>query len=165
MWIPRFADILIVSKNAQNLNLRPLSENMSKGPEDVHIDDGEDGGNGDDNSALCEGIDENACLFQSVAKLGLLQTHINFPRFLPIFPDFLKRLSHLAPISPYHPRPPNAQVPSQSRPTRLMGNMCIAVRLMPASCWPHRSHMARSLPHVRLMSDTCTQPRLTFPSW
>jgi hypothetical protein len=29
---------------------------------------------------------------------GLLQTHINFPRFLPIFPDFLERLSHLAPI-------------------------------------------------------------------
>jgi hypothetical protein len=28
----------------------------------------------------------------------LLQTHINFPRFLPIFPGFLKRLSHLAPI-------------------------------------------------------------------
>ena len=24
----------------------------------------------------------------------LLQTHINFPRFLPIFPDFLERLSH-----------------------------------------------------------------------
>jgi hypothetical protein len=30
--------------------------------------------------------------------LLLLQTHINFPRFLPIFPDFLERLSHLAPI-------------------------------------------------------------------
>jgi hypothetical protein len=30
--------------------------------------------------------------------LFLLQTHINFPRFLPIFPDFLERLSHLAPI-------------------------------------------------------------------
>jgi hypothetical protein len=30
--------------------------------------------------------------------LPLLQTHINFPRFLPIFPDFLERLSHLAPI-------------------------------------------------------------------
>jgi hypothetical protein len=29
---------------------------------------------------------------------ALLQTHINFPRFLPIFPDFLERLSHLAPI-------------------------------------------------------------------
>jgi hypothetical protein len=28
----------------------------------------------------------------------VLQTHINFPRFLPIFPDFLERLSHLAPI-------------------------------------------------------------------
>jgi hypothetical protein len=24
----------------------------------------------------------------------VLQTHINFPRFLPIFPDFLERLSH-----------------------------------------------------------------------
>jgi hypothetical protein len=32
-------------------------------------------------------------------RTGLvLQTHINFPRFLPIFPDFLERLSHLAPI-------------------------------------------------------------------
>jgi hypothetical protein len=28
----------------------------------------------------------------------VLQTHINFPRFPPIFPDFLERLSHLAPI-------------------------------------------------------------------
>jgi hypothetical protein len=28
----------------------------------------------------------------------VLQTHINFPIFLPIFPDFLERLSHLAPI-------------------------------------------------------------------
>jgi hypothetical protein len=28
----------------------------------------------------------------------VLQTHINFPRFLPIFPDLLERLSHLAPI-------------------------------------------------------------------
>jgi hypothetical protein len=26
-----------------------------------------------------------------------------------------------------------------------MGNMCIAVRLMLASCRPHRSHMARSV--------------------
>jgi hypothetical protein len=29
---------------------------------------------------------------------GVLQTHINFPIFFPIFPDFLERLSHLAPI-------------------------------------------------------------------
>jgi hypothetical protein len=29
---------------------------------------------------------------------SVLQTHINFPRFLTIFPDFLERLSHLAPI-------------------------------------------------------------------
>jgi hypothetical protein len=28
----------------------------------------------------------------------MLQTYMNFPRFLPIFPDFLERLSHLAPI-------------------------------------------------------------------
>ena len=28
----------------------------------------------------------------------VLQTHINFPRFLPIFSDFLEQLSHLAPI-------------------------------------------------------------------
>jgi hypothetical protein len=28
----------------------------------------------------------------------VLQTHINFPRFLPILPDFLEQLSHLAPI-------------------------------------------------------------------
>jgi hypothetical protein len=33
-----------------------------------------------------------------VAMEILLQTHINFPRFLPIFPGFLERLSHLAPI-------------------------------------------------------------------
>jgi hypothetical protein len=31
-------------------------------------------------------------------QMLLLQTHINFPRFLPIFPGFLERLSHLAPI-------------------------------------------------------------------
>ena len=31
-------------------------------------------------------------------KALVLQTHINFPRFLPIFPDFLEQLSHLAPI-------------------------------------------------------------------
>jgi hypothetical protein len=28
----------------------------------------------------------------------LLQTHIKFSRFLPIFPDFLEQLSHVAPI-------------------------------------------------------------------
>jgi hypothetical protein len=33
-----------------------------------------------------------------ITPRGLLQTHINFPRFLPIFPDFLEQLSHLAPI-------------------------------------------------------------------
>jgi hypothetical protein len=32
------------------------------------------------------------------AHFLVLQTHINFPKFLPIFPDFLERLSHLAPI-------------------------------------------------------------------
>jgi transposase InsO family protein len=37
-------------------------------------------------------------LEKSEAMRQLLQTHINFPRFLPIFPDFLERLSHLAPI-------------------------------------------------------------------
>jgi hypothetical protein len=66
----------------------------------------------------------------------LLQTHIIFPRFLPISPDFLEQLSHLAHIyiSPYHPRPPNAQVPSQSRPSHLMGTMYSAVHLMLTSC-------------------------------
>jgi hypothetical protein len=34
----------------------------------------------------------------SMLSQFVLQTHINFPRFLPIFPDFLERLSHLAPI-------------------------------------------------------------------
>jgi hypothetical protein len=34
----------------------------------------------------------------AAGSITLLQTHINFPRFLPIFPDFLERLSHLAPI-------------------------------------------------------------------
>ena len=33
-------------------------------------------------------------------------------------------------ISPYHPKPPNAQVPSQSRPFHLMGTMHIAVCLI-----------------------------------
>jgi hypothetical protein len=41
------------------------------------------------------GAEEKVVLRESNA---LLQTHINFPRFLPIFPDFLERLSHLAPI-------------------------------------------------------------------
>jgi hypothetical protein len=35
---------------------------------------------------------------QPDGKGDVLQTHINFPRFLPIFPDFLEQLSHLAPI-------------------------------------------------------------------
>jgi hypothetical protein len=35
---------------------------------------------------------------KSSLECYVLQTHINFPRFLPIFPDFLERLSHLAPI-------------------------------------------------------------------
>ena len=30
--------------------------------------------------------------------LKVLQIHINFPRFLPIFPYFLEQLLHLAPI-------------------------------------------------------------------
>jgi hypothetical protein len=46
-----------------------------------------------------------------------------------------------------------------------MGTMGIAVRLMPASCQPHRSHMARNLAHVRLMTDTWALRRFTFPSW
>jgi hypothetical protein len=46
-----------------------------------------------------------------------------------------------------------------------MGTMCIAVRLMLASCQPHQSHMARSLTHVRLMPDACALPHLTVPSW
>ena len=33
-----------------------------------------------------------------IKRLLMLQTHINFPRFLPISPDFLEQLSHLAPI-------------------------------------------------------------------
>jgi hypothetical protein len=37
-----------------------------------------------------------ACTLQNAWTV--LQTHIYFPRFLPIFPDFLERLSHLAPI-------------------------------------------------------------------
>jgi hypothetical protein len=45
------------------------------------------------------------------------------------------------------------KVPSQSRPSHLMGNMYIAVCLMLTSCWPHQSHMVCSLPHVRLMSN------------
>ena len=38
------------------------------------------------------------CFFQFYIGLKVLQTHIKFPRFLPIFPDFLEQLSHLAPI-------------------------------------------------------------------
>jgi hypothetical protein len=37
-------------------------------------------------------------MYGKIMGYPLLQTHINFPRFLPIFPDFLERLSHLAPI-------------------------------------------------------------------
>ena len=88
-----------------------------------------------------------------------------------IFPDFslffliFQSNFHIQPlsISPYHPKPPNAQVPSQSRPFRLMDTMCIAVRLMLASCWPHRSHMACSLAHVRLMTNTCALPTSPHP--
>jgi hypothetical protein len=35
---------------------------------------------------------------ESTISISVLQTHINFPIFLPIFSDFLERLSHLAPI-------------------------------------------------------------------
>ena len=84
---------------------------------------------------------------------SLLQTHINFPRFLPIFLIFQSDF-HIQPsISPYHPKPPNAQVPSQSRPSRLMF----------ASCQPHQSHMARSLTHVYLMTHTCVLPISPYP--
>jgi hypothetical protein len=34
----------------------------------------------------------------ALVYMVLLQTHINFSRLLTIFPDFLERLSHLAPI-------------------------------------------------------------------
>ena len=47
-------------------------------------------------------------------------------------------LSYLAYLSSHkNLRPPNAQVPSQSRSCCLMGIMCIAVRLILPSCWPH----------------------------
>jgi hypothetical protein len=42
-------------------------------------------------------MDGNPFLKDQIVRL-LLQTHINFPKFLLIFPDFLERLSHLAPI-------------------------------------------------------------------
>jgi hypothetical protein len=53
----------------------------------------------------CDGVagsslGRGSCILGSITeeKVNLLQTHINFPRFLPIFPGFLERLSHLAPI-------------------------------------------------------------------
>jgi hypothetical protein len=138
---------------------------MSKGPEDVHIDDGEDGGNGDDNSALCEGIDENACLFQSVAKLGLLQTHINFPRFLPIFPDFLEATFAfspylLAPITRDHQmlKSPHSLDPLASCPPHvgLTDHTWRAAFHMFASCPTHVRSLASPFPHGRLPCHTMT---------
>ena len=66
-------------------------------------------------------------------------------RSILIFPDFslffliFQSNFHIQPlsISSYHLELPNAQVPSQSRPSCLMGTMCIAVCLLLASCWPH----------------------------
>jgi hypothetical protein len=47
---------------------------------------------------ICKQV--HACTYNQIGAICdiLLQTHINFPRFLPIFPDILERLSHLAPI-------------------------------------------------------------------
>ena len=67
---------------------------------------------------------------------GLLQTHINFPRFLPIFPDFLERLSHLAPI--YQPLSPETTKCSSPLTVQTLS--------------PHGYHAYCSVPHARLIS-------------
>jgi hypothetical protein len=50
-------------------------------------------------SGITSSITHTLIAWKSTLREGIvLQTHINFSRFLPIFPDFLERLSHLAPI-------------------------------------------------------------------
>ena len=87
--------------------------------------------------------------------------HQDYYRPMLIFPDFslffqiFQSDFYIQPlsISPYHPKPPNALVPSQSRPFCLMF----------ASCLPHQSHMACSLAYVCLMTHTCTLPTSPYP--
>ena len=89
--------------------------------------------------------------WKSILREGIVfQTHINFPRFLLIFPDFLERLSHLAPI--YWPLSPETTKCSSPLTVQTLSPH---VWHMFASCWPHQSHMTRSLAHVRLMTHTC----------
>ena len=104
--------------------------------------------------------------WKSILREGIvLQTHINFPRFLPIFPDFLERLSHLAPItrnhqmlkSPHSPDPFTSWVPcilqcaSCLTHVRLMSASPITHGTQPCTCLPHDSHMRTAY--------------LTLPSW
>ena len=88
---------------------------------------------------------------------GCYRSTLIFPDFSLFFLIFLSGF-HIQPlyISPYHLEPPNAQIPSQSRPSYLML----------ALCWPHRSHMVHSLAHVHLMIHTCALSMyLTLSSW
>jgi hypothetical protein len=49
--------------------------------------------------SMTSSITHTLIAWKSILREGIvLQTHINFARFLPIFPGFLERLSHLAPI-------------------------------------------------------------------
>jgi hypothetical protein len=69
------------------------------------------------------------------ADVLLLQTHINFPRFLPIFPDFLERLSHLAPITRDHQmlKSPHSLDPLASWVTCVLLCTCYARRTRSSS--------------------------------
>ena len=106
--------------------------------------------------------------WKSILREGIvLQTHINFPKFLPIFSDFLEWLSHLAPI---------CILTLSSKTTKCSSPLTVQ------TLSPHGYHVCCSVPHVGLMlaspithgAQPCTcSPHdshmhtayLTLPSW
>jgi hypothetical protein len=112
--------------------------------------------------------------WKSTLREGIvLQTHINFPRFLPIFPDFLERLSHfcpylLAPITRDHQilKSPHSLDPlalwvtcvllcaSCSPHVSLTNHTWCAAFHMFASCPTHVCSLASPFPHGRLPCHT-----------
>ena len=86
--------------------------------------------------------------------LLLLQIHINFPRFLPIFPDFLEWLSHLAPMYLLAPIIRNHQM------------LKFTLSPDPLTSWvPCVLQCASYLPHICLTDHTWRTALHMFTSW
>ena len=96
----------------------------------------------------------------------LLQTHINFSRFLSIYSDFLEQLSHLAPIIRNHQMPKSPHSPDSLTswvPCVLQCTSCLPHIGLTNHTWHTALHMftlwltyAHCLPHPILM--------VSFPS-